>query len=94
MHDWPDNECAKILQNVADAMNGDSHILIDEVVLPDTGAHWQATMADISMMIGLGGKERTNQQWKSLADRVGLRIEEIHTYTASTYTSIVVLALK
>lgn len=94
MHDWPDNECAKILQNVADAMNGDSRILIDEVVLPDTGAHWQATMADISMMIGLGGKERTNQQWKSLADRVGLRIEEIHTYTASTYTSIVVLALK
>lgn len=94
MHDWPDNKCAKILRNVADAMDGDSRILIDEVDLPDTGAHWQATMADISMMIGLGGKERTNQQWKSLADRVGLRIEGIHTYAASTYTSIIILALK
>lgn len=94
MHDWPDNECAKILQNIADVMNTDSRILVDEVVLPDTGAHWQATMADIAMMIGLGGKERTTQQWKSLAERVGLRIEEIHPYTAATYTSIVVLGLK
>lgn len=94
MHDWPDNECAKILQNIIDVMDADSRILIDDTVIPDTGATWQSTMADISMMIGLAGKERTNQQWKALADRVGLRIEEIYSYTASTYTSIVVLSLK
>lgn len=93
MHDWPNNECARILRNVAAAMDTDSRILVDEVVLPDTGAHWQATMADIAMMIGLGGKERTTQQWNSLAERVGLRIEEIYPYAAATYTSIVVLAL-
>lgn len=93
MNDWPDTECARILRNVAAAMNTDSRILVDEVVLPDTGAHWLATMADIAMMIGLGGKERTTQQWKSLAERVGLRIEEIHPYAAATYTSTVVLAL-
>jgi demethylsterigmatocystin 6-O-methyltransferase len=73
-------------------MDADSRILIDDVVLPDTGALWQATMADITMMIGLGGKERTVQQWHALADSAGLRVEQIHTYTASTYTSIVVLA--
>lgn len=43
-------------------MDADSRILIDDVVLPDTGANWQTTMADISMMISLGGKERTVQQ--------------------------------
>lgn len=75
-------------------MSADSRILIDEVVLPDTGAHWQATMADITMMINLGGKERTGRQWKSVADSAGLRVEEIHTYVSSSYMSIVVLALK
>ncbi|CEJ55584.1 hypothetical protein PMG11_01835 [Penicillium brasilianum] len=94
IHDWPDKECTDILQNTADAMNADSRILIDDVVLPDTGALWQATMADISMMIGLGGKERTVQQWHALAGSAGLRVEQIHTYAASTYTSIVVLAPK
>lgn len=94
MHDWPDKECAQILQNVVDVMDPESRILIDDTVIPDTGATWQSTMADISMMITLAGKERTNQQWRSLADRVGLRVEEIHSYTASTYTSIVVLSLK
>ncbi|KAJ5389685.1 S-adenosyl-L-methionine-dependent methyltransferase [Penicillium cataractarum] len=94
LHDWPDKECTKILQNTLDAMDADSRILIDDVVLPDTGAVWQATMADISMMIGLGGKERTVHQWHSLAGSAGLRVEQIHTYTASTYTSIVVMAPK
>ncbi|KAJ5669145.1 S-adenosyl-L-methionine-dependent methyltransferase [Penicillium macrosclerotiorum] len=94
MHDWPDRECSNILRNIASAMSAESRILIDEVVLPDTGAHWQATMADITMMIGLGGKERTAQQWQALADLSGLQIELIHTYTASTYTSVIVMALK
>lgn len=94
LHDWPDKEGTKILWNIADAMDANSRILIDEIVLPDTGAHWQATMADISMMIGLGGKERTTQQWHSLADSAGLQVEHIHSYTASTYTSVVVLAPK
>ncbi|KAJ9325574.1 hypothetical protein DTO027B5_6314 [Paecilomyces variotii] len=94
LHDWPDKECVKILQNIVDAMSADSRILIDEVVLPDTGAHWQATMADITMMINLGGKERTAHQWKSVADSAGLRVEGIHTYVSSSYMSIVVLALK
>ncbi|KAJ5721361.1 S-adenosyl-L-methionine-dependent methyltransferase [Penicillium malachiteum] len=94
MHDWPDKEAAVILGNISSVMSSDSRILIDEVVLPDTGAHWQATMADLSMMIAFGGKERSTQQWYSLVDLVGLRVEQIHTYVASTYTSILVLARK
>lgn len=93
MHDWPDSDCTKILQNLAGAMAADSRILIDEAVLPDTGAPWQATMADLAMMVSLGGKERTEQQWRHLAQGAGLRVEQIHTYTASTCTSVVVLGL-
>lgn len=90
MHDWPDDDAAKILQNTVDAMGPDSRILIDEVVIPDTGADWQTTMADIAMM-AFGGRERTKQQWAALAQRAGLHVEEIYDYVASTHTSIVVL---
>ncbi|KAJ5784436.1 S-adenosyl-L-methionine-dependent methyltransferase [Penicillium pulvis] len=94
MHDWPDKEAASILQNIGSVMAPDARILIDEVVLPNTGAHWQATMTDLSMMFAFGGKERSEKQWESLAECAGLRVEQIHTYVASTYTSIVVLARK
>ncbi|CAG8050321.1 unnamed protein product [Penicillium salamii] len=93
MHDWPDNEAAVILRNTAAAMNPESRILIDDTVLPDTGANWQSTLADLAMM-AFGGKERTEAQWRSLAKSAGLRLEQIHTYVASTYTAVVVLALE
>ncbi|KAJ5733220.1 S-adenosyl-L-methionine-dependent methyltransferase [Penicillium manginii] len=94
MHDWPDQDAAKILQNIAGAMSSHSRILIDDAVLPDTGAVWQVTMADLALMNCCGGVERTKRQWESLADAAGLKIEQIHSYIASTYTSVVVLALK
>lgn len=94
MHDWPAEDAVKILQNTAGAMSSDSRILIDDAVLPDTGAVWQATMADLALMSSCGGVERTNKQWESLADAAGLKVEQVHSYVSSTYTSVVVLAPK
>ncbi|KAJ5384780.1 O-methyltransferase family 2 [Penicillium concentricum] len=91
MHDWPDDKAAKILRNVRAAMSPDSRILIDDAVLPDTGANWRSAMADLVMMT-FAGKERTKHQWESLAESAGLRVEQIHTYVASTYTAVLVLA--
>lgn len=94
MHDWPDTLAAQILQHLKAAMNADSRILIDEVLLPEMNVHWHAAMADISMGIMFGGKERTRKQWEDLVDQAGLRLEQVHTYNLLTYNSIVVLALK
>jgi len=94
MHDWPDQDATKILQNIAAVMSSDSRILIDDAVLPNTGAVWQETMADLALMASCGGVERTTRQWESLADSAGLKVEQVHSYVASTYTAVVVLALK
>ncbi|RDK37168.1 S-adenosyl-L-methionine-dependent methyltransferase [Aspergillus phoenicis ATCC 13157] len=91
LHDYPDSQCIQILQHLATAMESGSRILVDEIVLPDVEAPWQATLADVSLMISLGGKERTKKQWMELANRVGLCIEEIHTYDMESSTSIIVL---
>ncbi|CAG8888306.1 unnamed protein product [Penicillium egyptiacum] len=91
MHDWPDHKAATILRNIRAAMGPDSRVLIDDAVLPDTGANWQSALADLAMMT-FAGKERTRHQWESLAESAGLHVEQIHTYVASAYTAILVLA--
>ncbi|KAL2865424.1 O-methyltransferase-domain-containing protein [Aspergillus lucknowensis] len=95
LHDWPDTLCIKILQNLRSAMADDSQILIDEVVLPDTKVPWQSTMADLMMMVTLGGKERSQEQWRCIAEQSGLLVEHIHKYHGSaTFNSVVVLVAK
>ena len=43
MHDYPDYKFAIILWPIMDVMDKDSVILIDEMVLPNKGAHWHQT---------------------------------------------------
>lgn len=69
-----------ILSRLAAAMTpGYSKVLINENVVPDTGAHWQATSLDLIMMVDLAAKERTERQWHKLIEPVGLRITKIYT---------------
>lgn len=58
---------------------GYSKLLINENVVPDIGAHWQATSLDLIMMIDLAAKERTEQQWCQLIEPVGLKVSRIWT---------------
>lgn len=76
MHDWPDDVCQKILAPLAAAMKpGYSKLLIFDVVIPDTGAYWEATAGDILMMTQLSAVERTEQQWHDLVEGSGLGLK-------------------
>jgi demethylsterigmatocystin 6-O-methyltransferase len=88
MHDHPDEKAVTILQNTISAMGPDSLILIDDMVIPNTAAHWHATQVDITMMSSLASRERTLDQWKTLAAKAGLKINQIYTYTNSLRDSI------
>ncbi|KAL1602640.1 hypothetical protein SLS60_006057 [Paraconiothyrium brasiliense] len=44
LHDYLDEQYRKILRNTIAAMTEDSVLLIDEVVLPEFGAAWRATL--------------------------------------------------
>ncbi|KAF7619366.1 hypothetical protein AFLA_000994 [Aspergillus flavus NRRL3357] len=65
LHDYPDAQGIKILKNLRTVMAHDSQILIDEMVLPGTNVPWQATLADLSLMVSMGGKERSKEQWEA-----------------------------
>lgn len=90
-HDYPDEKCLVILKNLIQVMAKNSRILIDEVVLPDQGVHWQAALMDLTMMAALGAKERTREEWNSLIDSAGLKILEVYTYTPTLQNSVIVI---
>ena len=73
------------------AMDKDSRILIDDMVIPNTGVHWQAAQQDLTMMAALGSIERTEEQWYALIASAGLQILQITTYTTGLRDSIIMV---
>lgn len=74
-HDWPDEDCARIFENVKGAMRqGYSRLLVYEIVLPARGASSLMTSLDLTMMSVLSGLERTEERWRRLLEGCGLRI--------------------
>jgi demethylsterigmatocystin 6-O-methyltransferase len=90
LHDYPDAKCIDLLHLTMAAMNEDSVILIDEMVLPETGAHWHAAQIDINMMAHLASMERTAAQWHELLGAAGLSIKGIHRYFKYIGESVIV----
>ncbi|KAK9234259.1 S-adenosyl-L-methionine-dependent methyltransferase [Lipomyces kononenkoae] len=72
-----------VLKHIKDAMAPNSICIIDEMVIPEQGAHWQATQLDMLMMTSLGAQERTEKQIAKLTADAGLKIRKIYPYTVS-----------
>jgi hypothetical protein len=75
------------------AMGKDSLLLIDDIVLPDMGAPWRATMADMNLMCALAAKERSRKEWIVLLESVGLEVVKFWQYAVETGDSIIVAKL-
>ncbi|KXX73761.1 Demethylsterigmatocystin 6-O-methyltransferase [Madurella mycetomatis] len=78
LHDWPDEVCASILARVVAAMKpGYSKLLINENVIPSTGADWQTTALDLMVLALVSSRERTESDWRKLLLDAGLRVVKI-----------------
>ncbi|KAH6884397.1 S-adenosyl-L-methionine-dependent methyltransferase [Thelonectria olida] len=80
LHDWNEDTCLKILTTVMAAMKpGYSKLLINENVIPETGAQWEATALDVMMLTLLASRERTRDNWEVLLGKAGLKIVNVWT---------------
>lgn len=80
LHDWPDEDCKRILRPLKDAMTpGYSKILIHDCVVADRDPSWQHACLDMIMMNLYGAQERTESEWRGLIESVGLQIAGIWT---------------
>ncbi|MCJ1443269.1 MAG: hypothetical protein MMC23_003767 [Stictis urceolatum] len=75
LHDWDDDSCKKILRQIVLAMKRNySRILINELIIPEENASWGTTSMDWLMMALGAVKERTDKDWRSLLESVGLKV--------------------
>ena len=75
LHDWTDAVCVTILKQLKEAAKpGYSKILIHEVIVPEMGAGVRSVTQDFGMMSLLAAAERTEEQWRTLCDRAGLKV--------------------
>ncbi|KAM3071367.1 hypothetical protein ACMFMG_008959 [Clarireedia jacksonii] len=88
LHDLPDKEAKVVLKQIRDAMSSQSILLIDEMVISDTGASPFAMQLDVVMMAFLGAHERTISLWRKLLEEVGLEISHVHSYDPELEYSI------
>jgi hypothetical protein len=78
VHDWDDDSAVRILRRVRDAMEPGARVLLLEAVVPPTGVVHPAKYADLLMLVLTGrGRERTLEEYRTLATRAGLRLERV-----------------
>jgi len=71
LHDWDDERCTRLLERCRAAIPRHGKlILVDAVMLPGNDPH-PAKWFDLHMMVALGGRERTAEEFRSLLETAG-----------------------
>jgi trans-aconitate methyltransferase len=75
LHDWNDEDAAKILARCREAMQPGSKLIVIEIVLPDMPSRLH--MTDLNLFVGVGGHERTESDWRALLEKAGFSVRGI-----------------
>jgi hypothetical protein len=76
IHDWDDEAATRILTNCRAAMHDDARLLLGEAVLPDGPERSLVRFIDVEMLV-IGGRERTESEYRELLARAGLRLTRV-----------------
>jgi len=77
LHDWNDERAGAILDNCRRGLTEHDRLLLVERILedgPDSAFH---KLLDLHMLVLLGGKERTETEWRSLLAEHGFGVQQI-----------------
>jgi orsellinic acid C2-O-methyltransferase len=89
LHDWDDEQSVRILANIKRAMPEHGRVLITEIVLdPGKPIGHPIAFVDLEMMVTLGGKERTAQEFSDLLRAAHLRLEQVHPIRDSFFSIV------
>lgn len=78
LHDWPDADCVRILNNCRQAMAAGGRVLIVEHVVPEEGRPDFSMFMDMNMLIlTSGGRERTRHEFTQLLAAAGLQLRTL-----------------
>jgi hypothetical protein len=77
IHDWTEKQCLTILANCRAAMKADGRLLIVEMVIPEGNAPHPGKMLDMMMLVGPGGQERTEPEYRALLAKARFRLVKV-----------------
>ena len=77
VHDWDDERATRLLQNCHRALSPAGKLLLVEMVIPPENQPSPAQAMDLNMMVLLGGRERTEEDYQRLFQAAGFRLERV-----------------
>ncbi len=77
IHDWDEPKALTILRGCVKAMRGNGKVLLVESVLPGMNEHSMGKWVDIEMLTMPGGRERTEEEYRELLAKAGLRMTRV-----------------
>jgi hypothetical protein len=77
IHDWDDERATLILRNCHRALAPAGKLLLVEMVIPPDNRPSPAQSMDLNMMVLLGGRERTEEEYQRLLQAAGFRLEQV-----------------
>ncbi|KAI1380465.1 putative O-methyltransferase [Hypoxylon crocopeplum] len=81
LHDWSDEDCIRILEQLRPAMKlGYSRLLINEIIVPDRKPTWPVTSMDQLVFVLGAMRERTEAHWDNILKGAGFRIVRTYNY--------------
>jgi hypothetical protein len=77
IHDWPDEKALQILRNVRAAAQPGATLLLVEMVVRDNGRDGPENWVDLEMLLNLGSRERTAEEYRKLLAQTGFRMTRV-----------------
>ncbi len=77
IHDWDDEKSHSILQSCHRAMPANSKLLVVESVIPPGNDPFIGKLLDLVMLLIPGGKERTEDEYRTLFGKAGFELERV-----------------
>lgn len=81
LHDWGDDDCVRILEQLRPAMKpGYSKLLVNEIIVPGRNAPWPTTSMDQLVFVLGAMAERTESSWENILERAGFKVTHVYNY--------------
>src|SRR5215210_501443 len=84
LHDWDDERAMAILRNCRRSIAEGGRVLVVEQVLPEGDEPSYGKLIDLIMLTLLGGKERTEAEWRTLLREGGFELIGVTTGAAAS----------
>jgi SAM-dependent methyltransferase len=85
LHNWPDEQALRLLQNCARARSPGGRVLVVEAILSPDPRPDLARLLDLEMLVLTGGRERRKPELRRLLHAAGLSLEHVRQLGAAAW---------